>query len=217
MIAGVAQVVLNVADADAEAARWEAAGFSRTFAETALKNHDAKAPLQARPRTALDMIHLAPSEATPAVEITAYAGDAPAGRAAYRVDDLLPPRAATAVVSDAAASRAFWTEGLGFAEGEAGTLSSPGLLPSMRLRLTLDEAPDAAPATVDADGCVLVTLLSTDAVADTARLVDGGLVAAATDVWSETIDGRELVVSMVTGPGGEPVEILQAPKARRAT
>lgn len=201
MIVGVAQVVINAADAEAEAARWEADGFARTFAHPDLPNHPAKASLQGAPRDALTLIHLTPPGAGPALEVTSYAGAPPAGRAAYALAD----GRAEATVTHAAASAAFWTEALGFtANGDV--LRSPGLLPSMRLDVTLVEDRAAEAATVDADGCVLVTLLSTNAVEDAARL--GG------QAWTETVAGRELTVAMVRGPGGEPVEILQAPTRR---
>jgi hypothetical protein len=196
VIVAVAQIVINTADADAAAKGLEARGYTRTFAERGLANHSAKAHLQAAARTRLDLLHLTPPQPGPAIEVTAYDGT-PAGRAAYEWDGTT----VTATVSDAAASRAFWT-GLGFRDGEL--LEFPGPLPSMRLALALRERPDAEPATVDADGCVLVTLLSTDVETD----------AAGADTWTETIDGRELRIGMIRGPGGEPVEILQLPKAR---
>jgi hypothetical protein len=202
VIVGVAQVVLNVADAEVEAARWEAAGYARSFAVADLPNHPAKTALQGAPRDALAMIHLTAPEPAPAVEVTAYAGAPPAGRAAYTWDGT----AARATVTDVAASTAFWCDDLGFVDDGTGVLRSPGLLPSMRLDVTLVEDRDADPATVDADGCVLVTVLSTDASGDAERL--GG------EAWTETVAGRELHVAMVRGPGGEPVEILQVPTRR---
>jgi hypothetical protein len=196
VIVAVAQIVINTADADAAAQALQARGYERKFAERGLANHPAKAHLQAAARTRLDLLHLTPPQPGPAIEITAYDG-APAGRAAYEWDGA----GVTATVSDAAASRAFWTS-LGFRGDDV--LEFPAPLPSMRLALALRERPDAEPATVDADGCVLVTLLSTDVEAD----------APGADIWTETIDGRALRIGMIRGPGGEPVEILQLPKAK---
>ena len=193
MIAGVAQIVLNGADEGALAAR----GYAVKFAERGLASHPAKAPLQARARTRLDLVHLTPREPGLAIEITNYEGP-PAGRAAYVWDGA----GVTATVSDAAASRAFWAE-LGFRGSERLTFPAP--LPSLRLELTLREEPGVAPGVVDADGCVLVTLLSTNAFADADRF---GPAAK----WRETIGGRELAIAMIRGPGGEPVELLELPR-----
>jgi hypothetical protein len=127
VIAGVAQIVLNGADEGALAAR----GYAVKFAERGLASHPAKAPLQARARTRLDLVHLTPPEPGLAIEITNYEGP-PAGRAAYVWDGA----GVTATVSDAAASRAFWAE-LGFRGSDRLTFPAP--LPSLRLELTLRE------------------------------------------------------------------------------
>ncbi len=58
------------------------AGYTRTFEERGLANHEAKAVVQGASRGALDMVHLNAPGPTPAVELTSY-GDAPAGRAAF--------------------------------------------------------------------------------------------------------------------------------------
>jgi hypothetical protein len=78
-------------------------------------------------------------------------------------------------------------------------------VPSLRLELDLREQPGVEPGVVDADGCVLVTLLSTSAFADADRF---GPAAK----WTETIGGRELAIAMIRGPGGEPVELLELPR-----
>jgi catechol 2,3-dioxygenase-like lactoylglutathione lyase family enzyme len=199
VIIGVAQLIVNAADPDAAAGALEASGYARKWTERALPNHPAKAPLQGAPREALDLVFLTPPEPGVAIEVTGYHGPAPAGRAAYRWDGAT----ATAVVSDAPASRAFWSE-LGFREGADGALEFPAPVASLRLRLALEERPGVEPGTVDADGCVVVALLSTDAAAD----------ARGAETWTETVDGRDLKVGMLRGPGGEPIEMLQLPRTR---
>jgi len=145
------------------------------------------------------------------VELTRYEGAAPAGAAAYAFDrDAGRMEART---SDPDASLRFWTESLPFRVGDDGLLALTAPLPAWRLEVRLVPAPEGGRrTTVDADGYVLVTLLSTDIAGDLARLEASGLVLRSTPSWRETIGDRQAHVALVEGPGGELVELLEAPR-----
>jgi hypothetical protein len=210
LIAGVAQVVANAADLDVAAARFVERGMAETFRVDGLANHAAKQPFQAEERGSLDMLHLS-APGTLAVEITAYVGAPPAGSPSYEFD----PAAGEASVRtrDIDASRRFWTEALRFADQGGGVLGFPAPLPAWRLRVRLEAVEGGpAPVTVDADGWVLVTVLTTDMEADLGRLEASGLVLRSTPSWREAIGDREAHVALVEGPGGELVELLETPR-----
>lgn len=208
MILGVAQVVFNVADLGAASADRLAAGWNETFRVEGLPNNRVKKPFQAAPREALDMVHLTPPAGT-AVEFTCYAGAPPAGVAAYAYSDGLAHLAA----ADAGASREFWQQ-LGFREDDDGVLATRAMHPSWQLRLAIEPSPDSErPETsVDADGCVLVTVLTTRIEPELARLHDTGLLLRSTPSWTEQIADRATNVAIVEGPSGELVELLEAPR-----
>ena len=210
MIVGVAQVVLNVADLDGASRRYAADGWTTSFRCTGIPNHAAKSPFQATPRAALDMAHFAKTDAT-AVEITSYAGGPPAGEAAYElIDGGVQVRA-----GDPEASRRFWAA-LGFVEQRPGILEARALAPAWRLRVVLEAVDRPHPSnSVDADGCVLVTILSTAIKPDFERLRATGLLVQSAPPWDELIAERTTTVAMVEGPSGELVELLQAPRAKR--
>jgi hypothetical protein len=213
MILGVAQVVVNVRDLDGAARELLDASYTQTFAERGLPNHGAKAPFQASARAALDMAHFTPPRPAPAVELTAYAGDPPGGAAAYRLEheDGVPVRAVVDAVDPAASAR-FWREGLGFEHAGEGLLRSRAMLPAWRLEVLLRPADGlTAPTTVDAEGCVLLTVLTTDARAELERGGLKDLARRSSEVWEEPVAGRNLRVALVEGPSGELVELLQLP------
>jgi catechol 2,3-dioxygenase-like lactoylglutathione lyase family enzyme len=213
MILGVGQVVLNVRDLEASEAELVRAGYTRTFEERALPNHAAKAVVQGASRAALDMVHLNAPGPTTAVELTSY-GDAPTGRAAF---EYLAPAQVRAPTADVEASRRFWEEGLGFREADGGTLAPRAMMPAWRLGvLPVPAAVSADETTVDAEGCVLVTVLSTAVDDDLRRLDTAGHLSRSTAAWSETIAGRALRVAIVAGPGGELVELLEVPRTARS-
>ena len=216
MILGAVQVVVNVVDLAAAEAPLAAAGFTRSFTEPALASHPAKATLLARPRSALAMTHLAPAEdgrPAPAVELTAYAGEPPAGEAAY-VLEAGPdrrPRRVLAPTPDPEASGAFW-DALGARAGDDGARRFGAALPAWRLEVATPAGPDRAGATtLDADGCVLVSVLCTAVEADLARLERRVALGRGSGAWQEEVAGRALTVAVVEGPAGELVEMLQIP------
>ena len=213
MILGAAQVVINVErleDAERDLAE---AGYAATFREASLANHPAKEPFQARPRTQLAMSHFTPPSPGMAVELTAYAGDAPAGAAPYelvRRDGLV--EAVRVRCAEPDASRAFWNAGLGFRDG-GGALEFAAISAAWRLRVVLEPRDDPAPATsVDAPGCVLVTMLSTDLARDLATLAAEQPLGRSTEPWTERVGGRDVTVAVIEGPSGELVELLQPPR-----
>lgn len=206
MIAGVAQIVLNVADLDRACAPYLADGWRETFRVTSIPNHAAKAPLQAARRRALDMVHLTPAEGI-AVEFTCYEGAPPAGETVYELDGHVRVHA-----GELERSRAFW-QALGFSERADGLLEAGALLPGWRLALELVDSDRVHPATsVDAEGCVLVTVLTTAIEPELERLRGSGLLLRFTPSWTEQIGTRTAVVAIVEGPSGELVELLQAPR-----
>ncbi len=206
MIVGVAQIVLNVADLDQASAPYVADGWRETFRVRSLPNHAAKVSLQATPRRALDMVHLTPPEGG-AVELTCYEGAPPAGDTVYELDGHVRVRA-----GDLERSRAFW-DALGFSPRADGLLEARAMLPGWRLTLELVRSDGVRPATsVDADGCVLVTVLTTAIEPELERLRRTGLLLRFTPSWTEQIGTRTAVVAIVEGPSGELVELLQAPR-----
>ncbi len=85
--------------------------------------------------------------------------------------------------------------------------------PAHKLDLRLDPRPGAAePTSIDAHGCVLITLLTTGLEREVQRLHDTGLLHRVTPAWRETIAEREYHVALVEGPNGELVELLEAPR-----
>jgi hypothetical protein len=220
VILGVPQIVLNVANLDAQHSDLAEQGYTQTFAERGLANNAEKAPFQAAARGSLDMVHLTAPRREPALELTQYDGGLPCGETVYRLGP--NTRDAVRVVEVRAReldrSAAFWTA-LGFretapAENGCRTLEIPAPLPDWRLAVRLRrEQADAAPATtVDADGVVLVTALSSDLERDLERLAPTA--ARRSAPWAERVAGRAIRVAIVEGPSGELVELLQAPEGR---
>ena len=214
MIVGAAQVVLNVSDLDsARAAMQSEPGMRETFAALDLANNPVKAPFQRTPRDRLAMVHFA-REGRLAIELTAYEGAPPAGVAAYGFDRDGDVPIARLAAADPEASRSFWTRGLRFKEGAEGRLSAPAMHPAWRLDLDLADAAEsgAGRTTVDADGCVLITLLSTGIERDLETLAATGLLLRSTAPWRERVADRQTHVAFVEGPSGELVELLEAPR-----
>jgi hypothetical protein len=204
VILGAIQVVVGVADVAAAEPPLLAQGYARSFREQ-LVSHPAKTPLLGVPRAAgLTLLHLTapPGDAAPAVELTSYEGAPPAGAPAFTLDGAR----IVAPTHDAAASGAFW-DALR-ATGEPRRFAAA--LPAWRLGVVTPSGPDhRGRTTVDADGCVLVSVLATDVAAELQRLHATGLLGRATDIWEERVDGRTLRVAIVEGPAGELVELLQ--------
>lgn len=210
MIVGVAQIVLNVADLDVASQRFTGDGWTTSFRCTEIPNHAAKHAFQATPRAALDMVHFAKTDTT-AVEITSYAGGPPAGETAYELTD----GGVHVRACDPQASKRFWIA-LGFVEREQGALEARALMPAWRLRVVIEAVDGPRPRTsVDADGCVLVTVLTTAIEPDLERLRATGLLVQSSPPWAELIAERTTTVAIVEGPSGELVELLQAPRASR--
>jgi hypothetical protein len=210
VILGAVQVVVNVADLAAAQAPLTAAGFTRSFHEPQLSSHPAKDIMVSGPRDALAMVHLTPPTPAPAVELTAYAGGAPAGAAAFTMDN---SQEITTATHDRAASGAFW-DALNAPQDDDGLRRFGAALPAWRLTIiTVDEPSRAGTTTVDADGCVLVSLVTSNVDAELARLHRGGVLRRATEAWDEDVAGRTLRVAIVEGPAGELVELLQIPSA----
>jgi len=233
MTIGVAQVVVNAADLDAVCRPYLARGWKETFRANRLPNHPAKIPFQAIERSMLDMSHLA-FDARPSVEVTRYAGHLPAGATVYELDGAIVRNGAAvrdgaagdgaavrkrAVVRDTAvvrlraceprASRAFW-RALGFASRSENVLEARTMLPAWQLQLALRPSSGERPRTsVDAEGCVLVTLLTTAIERQLERLAASGLLLRFTSAWEEQVGGRTVAVAFVEGPSGELVELLQ--------
>jgi hypothetical protein len=208
VILGVAQLVFNVPDLDAAAAPLVAAGCEETFRATRLPNHPHKRPVQSDERAALDMAHFTPPAGV-AIELTRYEGAPPAGATVYRHED----GGVTLTACDPAASVGLWAE-LGFGESGPGRLENRAMLPAWRLAMAIEPAAgERRPrTTVDADGCVLVTLLTTDLDKELARLLDTGFLLRSTAAWTEQIADRSPTVAIVEGPSGELIELLQAPR-----
>lgn len=210
MIVGVAQLVLNVADLDTASERYLADGWKAGFRCDGIPNHPSKRPLQARERSALDMVHLA-RPGTPAVEITSYADGPPAGATVYTPME----RGVRLAACDAQASERFWCA-LGFTRRPDGLLEARAVLPTWRLCVALDHVDGPRPRTsLDASGWVLVTVLTTAIHADLERLIATGLLVQSAGPWDEQIAERPTTVAVVEGPSGELVELLQAPRTGR--
>jgi hypothetical protein len=210
VILGAVQVVVNVADVAAAEAPLSAEGFARSFHEPRLASHPAKDMLLSGPRDALAMVHLTPPAPAPAIELTAYAGGAPAGVAAFTMDT---SQEIATTTHDRAASGAFW-DALNAPLGDDGLRRFGAALPAWRLALTTIDGPGrAGTTTVDAAGCVLVSLVTSNVDAELARLHRGDVLRRATEAWDEAVAGRTLRVAIVEGPAGELVELLQIPSA----
>lgn len=210
MILGAVQVVVNVGDLAAAEAPLTTAGFTRSFHEPRLPSHSAKNIMLGSPRDALAMVHLTPPAPAPAVELTAYTGDAPAGVAAFMMDN---SHEITTTTNDRAASGAFW-DALNAPQGDGGARRFGAALPAWRLTVATTDGPSrAGQTTVDADGCVLVSVVTSNVDAELARLHRGGVLQRATEAWDEAVAGRTLRVAIVEGPAGELVELLQIPSA----
>jgi catechol 2,3-dioxygenase-like lactoylglutathione lyase family enzyme len=210
MTVGAAQVVVNVADLDAVCGSYLARGWEETFRARRLPNHPAKIPFQAIERSALDMSHLA-LDATPAVEVTRYAGHPPAGATVYELDGAALRGGAVVGVRtcEPRASHAFW-RALGFAQRDENVLEARAMLPAWQLQVALRPSGGERPHTsVDAEGCVLVTLLTTAIERELERLAASGLLLRFTAAWEEEVGGRMVTVAFVEGPSGELVELLQ--------
>ena len=114
---------------------------------------------------------------------------------------------------DRVASGAFW-DALNAPEGDDGLRRFGAALPAWRLAIATTDGPGRAGATtVDADGCVLVSLVTSNVDAELARLHRSDVLRRATEAWDEDVAGRTLRVAIVEGPAGELVELLQIPSA----
>jgi catechol 2,3-dioxygenase-like lactoylglutathione lyase family enzyme len=210
MTVGVAQVVLNTGDLDAASRPYLARGWKETFRADRLPSHPAKVPFQAVERNALDMSHLAIAART-SVEVTRYAGHPPAGATVYVLDGAVVRVRAC----EPGASHAFW-RALGFTHRGPNVLEVPAMLPAWRLHVALEPSSGERPHTsIDADGCVLVTLLTTAIERELERLAATGLLLRCTSAWEEQIGGRMVTVAFIEGPSGELVELLQVAKGVR--
>lgn len=235
MILGVAQLVVNLARLEDGAGVLEDAGYELLFEQRGLASHDAKAPFQSASRRDLDMAHFTAPDATVAIELTAYGGEPPSGACAYRLEPSAgegdadgglashlaarTPGAAAALVlrGDLERSGSFWCEALGFAELSRGhgavTLAPRAPLPSLSISLTLTEAsPKRGATTVDARGCVLMTVLTTSIEDDLALVGAHDAALRFSPCWDERVAGRPIRAALVEGPSGELIELLQAPR-----
>jgi predicted enzyme related to lactoylglutathione lyase len=228
---GVAQVVVNLPALPPAEAVLAAAGYEVQFREEGIPNHPAKAPFQAARREELAMVHFSAPAGGTAVELTAYAGEPPAGRPAYRLATGGPrplpglservvatgrPGVVAEVelhVADPEASAEFWTAALGFRRspgmGDRVLLERIGAVPAWALAVSVHESQDRSAATVDADGCVLVTFVVTALDDDLARIAAHGDGVMSSPAWRESVGGGEIRVAMAAGPSGEPVELLE--------
>ena len=211
MILGPAQIVANTSDPEVAEARFRRRGYSLAFAAT-VPNHPAKVVLQAGRRTSLALRHMTSATTAPAVELTTYDGDT-AGDASYALaeadGDILRLDVHT---DDADASAAFWRHA-GF-RPHGDVLRFSGLHAAWRLDLRLVPGRRLR-TTVDAEGVVLVTLLTTSAGDDLHDLAAGA--RRRTGVWDEDVGGRPLRVAMLEGPGGELVELIETPSGVAAS
>jgi hypothetical protein len=211
VILGAVQVVVNVGDLAGAEAPLSAAGFTRSFDEPRLASHQAKDIMLSGSRDTLAMVHLTPPIPAPAIELTAYAGGPPVGTAAFT---MTTSQDITTTTHDRAASGAFW-DALHAPAGAGGLRRFGAALPAWRLAITTTDGPSRADTTtVDADGCVLVSLVTTNVDAELARLHRRDVLRRATDAWDEPVAGRTLRVAIVEGPAGELVELLQIPSAQ---
>ncbi len=210
MIVGVAQLVVNVPDLVVASRAYTATGWAPTFSTGEIANHPNKLGFQARPRTSLQMVHLdRPGET--AIEITSYDGGLTAGATAYE----LAGGGVRVRCSEPDRSEKFWTA-LGFVGQGSGRMQARALLPAWRLPIELQTGDSRLHETsVDAEGCVLVTMLTTALEFDLDRVTSTGLVLRSTPSWQETISGRPTTIAIIEGPSGELVEMLQAPDKSR--
>jgi hypothetical protein len=204
MTIGVAQVVVNAVDLDAMCRSYLAKGWKETFRAELLPNNPTKIPFQAIERRTLDMRHLT-FDAKPAVEITHYIGHPPAGVTVYELDGTVVHLHAC----EPRASRAFW-HALGFSNGGGNVLEARAMLPAWQLQIRLQPSSEERPHTsVDAEGCVLVTLLTTAIERDLEQLAATGLPRRFTPAWEEQLGSKMVTVAFIEGPSGELVELLQ--------
>jgi hypothetical protein len=209
MTVGVAQVVINAEDRDAVCRSYLTGGWKETF-RARLPNHPAKVPFQAIKRTTLDMSHLT-SAARSSVEVTCYIDNPPAGATVYELDGAVVRLRAC----EPRASRAFWCA-LGFAHRGENILEARAILPAWQLQVALLPSSGDPPHTsVDADGCVLVTLLTTAIERELDRLAGTDLLLRHTSAWEEQVGGRGVTVAFVEGPSGELVELLEISRGVR--
>lgn len=95
-------------------------------------------------------------------------------------------------------------------------LEARAMFPAWQLRVALQPSSGERPHTsVDADGCVLVTLLTTTIERELERLAATGLLLRFTSAWEEQVGGRTVTVAIVEGPSGELVELLQVSRGVR--
>ena len=210
MTVGVAQVVVNTADLDALCRSYVARGWKETFRADRLPNHPAKTPFQATERSALDMSHMTLAAST-SVEVTRYVGGPPEGATVYELDE----GGVRLRACEPRASRAFWGA-LGFSCQGGDVLEARAMLPAWQLRMALAPSDGEPPRTsVDAEGCVLVTVLTTAIERELEQLAATGLLKRFTSAWEERVAGRTVTVAFVEGPSGELVELLEVPGGAR--
>ena len=213
MIAGVGQVVVNVADIDAALSTLLDRGYTESFRVSGVPNHPAKVPFQRCFRRELKLVHLKhPTQM--AIELTSYSGEPPTGRAAYskELDDSCSSSVELAV-EDPERSAHFWRQGFGFSTREKNygyVLQSPSILPSWRLNLSLKSSLVSEGAVLDAAGMVLVTVLTSSIDKQLRQLANTNLLLRSTEVWQEQFGQFAPRVALVEGPGGELIELLEA-------
>ena len=108
--------------------------------------------------------------------------------------------------SDAAASRIFWTEGLGFSETDGKTFFK-AVFPHWSLKISFREDREWKPGFLDSAGFPCLAFLTRNIEEDLLRLGKAGA-ACSTRPFRMQVNHKSLKAAIVRGPGGEIVELL---------
>jgi catechol 2,3-dioxygenase-like lactoylglutathione lyase family enzyme len=206
MILGVDHVALSSDNVDRSLSDLTAKGFTLAFVEKNLPNAPEKKPFLRAYHPAHDLAYCR-GERGVAVEITRHGGALGGAGGFYGLVFSGPALTGLRVgCSDAAASRTFWTDGLGFQKSGPLRFSSP--VPAWSLDLFLEDARAARDKPfLDDAGSSCVALLCNNIAADLARAGRcGGQTPS--PVFSSRVNGRELRIALLRGPSDEIIELI---------
>jgi hypothetical protein len=120
-------------------------------------------------------------------------------------------------------SKKFWSDGLGFIPEAQGRRNKcymakwpAGLYSSFRIILLRSARVIPRSNYIDNTGCILLSFLCTDLMRDRQKLLTYKLISAS-EVFEFTLNKKRILASIIIGPSGEPIELIQVISQKKKT